>query len=149
MNSKPETRNPKLLYTVFDHTADLGLEIYGADASELFENAVRAVFDMMIDSSATVDTIGTRHFAVEGSDWEDLLVNFLREILFMFNGEGFVPGECVISEIDDRHVAGHVAGEPFNPEKHPVSMEIKAVTYHRIAVRRPGRGWQGRVIFDV
>jgi SHS2 domain-containing protein len=148
MDSKPETRNPKLKYTVFDHTADLGLEIYGADAADLFANAVRAVVEMMI-GSATVDTVETRHFAVEGSDWEDLLVNFLREILFMFNGEGFVPGECVISEIDDRHAAGHVAGEPFNPAKHQVSMEIKAVTYHRIAVRRTGRGWQGRVIFDV
>jgi SHS2 domain-containing protein len=148
MNFKHETSNLKHVYIVFDHTADLGLEIYGADAAELFENAVRAVFDMMIDC-ATVDRVETRHFAVEGSDWEDLLVNFLREMLFWFNGEGFVPGACVISEIDDHHAAGHVAGEPFNPEKHPVSMEIKAVTYHGIAVRRTGHGWEGRVIFDV
>ena len=148
MNFKHETSNVKQVYTVFDHTADLGLEIYGADAANLFENAVRAVVDMMIPG-ATVEKADTRHFSVEGADWEDLLVNFLREILFLCNGEGFLPGECVISAIDDRHVAGHVAGESFNPAKHPISMEIKAVTYHQVSVLRTGHGWQGRVIFDV
>jgi len=148
MDFKQDTSNKTLGYTIFDHTADLGLEIYGADAAELFENAVWAVCDVMMDST-TVETSETRSFAVEGADWEDLLVNFLREILFMFNGTRFVPRECAVATIDERHVTGQVGGEPFNPEKHLINTEIKAVTYHRIAVRRTGDGWQGRVIFDV
>jgi SHS2 domain-containing protein len=148
MNSKSEIRNPKLKYRIFDHTADLGLEIYGADEKELFLNAAIAVFDTMTElDHVTVQE--KRHFSVDGSDREDLLINFLREILYMYNGEGFLLKECSISDIDDRQVIGTVRGEVFDPEKHRIKMEIKAVTYHRIEVEKTPHGWKGRVIFDV
>jgi SHS2 domain-containing protein len=148
MNSKHETRNQQQRYRVFDHTADLGLEIYGTDEKELFLNAAIAVFDTMTELDH-VTVKENRHFSVEGSDREDLLINFLREILYMYNGEGFLLKECSISDIDDRQVIGTVRGEVFDPEKHRIKMEIKAVTYHRIEVEKTPHGWKGRVIFDV
>jgi SHS2 domain-containing protein len=148
MNSKPEMRNPKQKYRIFDHTADLGLEIYGTDEKELFLNAAIAVFDN-ITELGHVSVKETRHFSVEGSDREDLLINFFREILYMYNGEGFLLKDCSISAIDDRHVIGTVRGEVFDPEKHRIKKEIKAVTYHQIEVDKTPHGWKGRVIFDV
>jgi len=148
MNLKHETRNPKQRYRVFDHTADLGLEIYGTDEKELFLNAAIAVFDTMTELDY-VTAKEKRYFSVEGSDREDLLVNFLREILYMCNGEGFLLKECSISDIDDRHIIGTVRGEVFDPEKHRIKTDIKAVTYHQIEVEKTRHGWRGRVIFDV
>lgn len=148
MDSKSETRNSKLKYRVFDHTADLGLEIYGTDEKELFVNAAFAVFDNMTELDQ-VSVQEKRPFAVEGSDREDLLINFLREILYMYNGEGFLLKECSISEIDGRHVIGAVSGEMFDQKKHRITVEIKAVTYHQVEVEKTPHGWKGRVIFDV
>lgn len=148
MNLKHGTRNPEQRYRVFDHTADLGIEIYGTNEKELFVNAAIAVFDNMTELRH-VSVQENRHFSVEGSDRVDLLINFLREILYMFNGEGFLLKDCSIAEIDDRHVVGTVSGELFDPEKHRVTMEIKAVTYHQAEVEKTPHGWKGRVIFDV
>ena len=73
-------------YKLFDHTADLGVEIYGKTVTDLFANAAFAVFDIITDLKHVTPTM-ERKIVVEGEGWEDLLVNYLREILYMFNGE--------------------------------------------------------------
>ncbi len=148
MNVKPETLNSKLKYSIFDHTADLGLEIYGKDEKELFSNAAFALFDI-ITNIDDVDIKEERNLVIEGSDREDLLVNFLREILYMFNGEGLLLKEVFISELDSHHLIGEVRGEYFDQEKHRINEEIKAVTYHQVGVQETPKGWKGRIICDV
>ncbi len=72
-------------YIIFDHTADVGIEVYGADMKGLFENAAFALYDIMTD----LDSVGTTEageIIVQGTDPEDLLVNYLRESLHAFNG---------------------------------------------------------------
>lgn len=135
-------------YKLFDHTADLGVEVHGKTANELFANAAFAVFDILADLSH-VSPIVERRIVVDGEGWEDLLVNYLREILYMYNGEGLLLKEFSVFDIDPRHLEGKVAGEPFDHEKHTINTEIKAVTYHQAAVKEDQGMWTGRVIFDV
>lgn len=135
-------------YKVFDHTADLGLEIYGKDEKELFSNAAFAIFDLTVDFH-NVNASEVRSIAVSGSDREDLFVNYLREILYMLNGQGLLLKEFSILEISTRHLVGEVRGEAFNPERHRIKTEIKAVTYHQVEVGKNKSGWKARVIFDV
>ncbi|MDO9527890.1 MAG: archease [Syntrophales bacterium] len=135
-------------YKVFDHTADLGLEIYGKDERELFSNAAFAIFDLTVDLH-DVNASEVRRVSVRGSDREDLFVNYLREILYMLNGEGMLLKDFSIREISSRHLVGEVRGEAFNPERHSIKTEIKAVTYHQVEVEKNKEGWKARVIFDV
>ena len=135
-------------YRIFDHTADLGVEIYGINERELFCNAAFAIFDIMTDVNL-VRVRKEKRIFVEGGDLEELLVNFLREILYMYNGEGLLLKEFVISEMDNLHIKGTVRGELFSKERHRMNIEIKAVTYHRVEIRKTSKTWIGRVIFDV
>ena len=135
-------------YRVFNHTADLGLEVYGKDEKELFSNAAFAIFDLTVDLY-DVNALEVRMITVRGSDREDLLVNYLREILYMLNGEGMLLKDFSILEIDSHYLVGEVKGEPFNPDRHSIKMEIKAVTYHQVKVEKNKEGWKARVIFDV
>jgi len=135
-------------YRVFDHTADLGVEIYGKTVEELFVNAAFAIFDLMTDLQ-DVKITEVRAIVTEGADWEDLLINYLREVLYLFNGEGLILSDYAIAEINSRHLMGEVRGEPFEPGRHRVKTEIKAVTYHQALIRENGEGWVGRVVFDV
>lgn len=135
-------------YRVFDHTADLGIEIFGKTAKRLYIRAAFAVFDLMADLHA-VQPKETRRISVKGADREDLLINYLREVLYLFHGEKLVLNHFTIEEIDDRHLTGDAGGEFFDPARHVLKREIKAVTYHGVEVRDTGRGWRGRVIFDV
>ena len=135
-------------YNVFDHTADLGLEIYGKTVEELFANAAFAIFDSISDLKNVHATV-ERQIVVEGKDWEDLLVNYLREVLYLFNGESLLLNKFSIMEINHQHLEGLVSGEIYNSSKHRIHTEIKAVTYHQISVRETPVGWTGRVICDV
>jgi len=135
-------------YRVFDHTADLGVEIYGKTVKELFANAAFAVFDILTDLNR-VRAIEEKKITVEGEGWEDLLINYLREVLYFFNGEGILLKKFSIMEIDPQHLEGLVSGERFDSSKHRIHTEIKAVTYHQVTVRETPDGWVGRVICDV
>jgi SHS2 domain-containing protein len=135
-------------YKVFDHTADLGLEIFGKDERELFSNAAFAIFDLTVDLR-DVNASEVRRISVTGSDREDLFINYLREILYIFNGEGMLLKEFSILEISSRRLVGEVRGEAFNSERHSIKAEIKAVTYHQVEVGKNKGGWKARVIFDV
>jgi SHS2 domain-containing protein len=135
-------------YQAFDHTADLGLAITGASEEELFANAAKAVFDIITDLDR-VETREIRRIAVEGDGREDLLINFLREILYLYNGEHWLLKELHIIRISEKGLEAEARGEPLDGRKHEIFKEIKAVTYHQAQVRQSPAGWTARVIFDV
>jgi len=135
-------------YRVFDHTADLGVEITGGSQEEIYAGASLALFDLLTNLSAVRET-EERTLTVLGEGPEDLLVNFLREVLYLWNGEGFLIKRCTILEAAPRRLTVLLLGEPYDPARHRIRMEIKAVTYHQASVSRTDAGWVARVVFDV
>ena len=115
---------------------------------ELFANASYSLYDLITDIKL-IERREERELVIEGSDWTDLFVNFLREILYLFNGEGLLIHDCRIIAITVGSVTATVAGEIFDSSRHVVKTEIKAVTYHQALVTETSAGWKGRVIFDV
>jgi SHS2 domain-containing protein len=142
-------------YKFFDHTADIGVEISGRTKQELFANAANALFDVLIENnnskskSAKKTQKRQKTLTVEGADVEDLLINFLREILYLFNGAGWVVSHCKITECGNKKLMAQLMGEPFNKKKHSIKTELKAVTYSGLSVEKQKSGWRARVIFDV
>lgn len=135
-------------YVVFDHTADMGVEIYGLTPEELFVNASFALFDLTTDLN-DVQSMVTKQIIIEGDGWDDLLVNYLREILYLFHGEGFLIKDCFIQNMSPCRLEAIISGEPLDLTRHKIGTEIKAVTYHQAAVSKTKDRWTGRVIFDV
>lgn len=135
-------------YTILDHTADIGIIVYGKDEKELFANAGFALFDIMADL-ATVkekEEVGLR---ADGPDREELFMNWLRELLSLFNTKGILLKRFDRMEIDNLRVKGIGYGEPLDPSRHSIRREIKAATYHKLMVEKTRRGWKARVIFDI
>jgi len=135
-------------YHTFNHTADLGLIITGKNMGDLYANAALAVFDIITDL-ARVEAHETRRILVEGGGLEDLLINYLREILYLYNGEHWLLKEIRVVRVDDNALEAEAQGEPLDGRKHEIRKEIKAVTYHQAQVRKMKTGWEARVIFDV
>ncbi|MCX5900800.1 MAG: archease, partial [Proteobacteria bacterium] len=63
-------------YELFDHTADMGLRVYGPSLAGLFENAGFALFDVLTDT-ARVKPRQTRRFELRRDNVEELLVEWL------------------------------------------------------------------------
>ncbi|MEW6333663.1 MAG: archease [Thermodesulfobacteriota bacterium] len=135
-------------YRVFDHTADLGLEVSAATVEALYAAAALSLFDLLTDLTRIRARIA-REVVVTGQDPAEVLVNFLREILYLWNGEQFLVKTCQVLEATPRRLKALLRGECFDPVRHRTRREIKAVTYHQAAVRQTERGWVATVVCDV
>jgi len=142
-------------YKLFDHTADIGVEISGRTKKELFANAAIAMFDVLIENKESERKLDAKTqkrqntVIAEGEDLEDLLINFLREVLYLFNGNGWVLNQCEIISFGNNRLKAQLIGEPFNKKKYSMKTEIKAVTYSGLSVEKQKSGWKARIIFDV
>lgn len=76
-------------YRILDHTADIGVEVHGATLADLFAQAALALFDLLTDR-AMLTGATEKVIRIEGTDMTDLWINYLREVLYLFNGENFL-----------------------------------------------------------
>lgn len=135
-------------YKTFNHTADLGIEVYGEDQKQLFENAGFALFDLITDMHK-VDAKTSLPLAVEGMNLEDLMVSWLRELLYLHQVKGYLFRNFSISEMSEELLNATVKGEKFDPHRHELIREIKAATYHQIKVACDKGTWISRIVFDI
>jgi SHS2 domain-containing protein len=135
-------------YETFDHTADLGVRVFGQTAKELFANAAYALFDLLTDVKRIRETLGF-DLHVEAADREELLVRWLSELLFLSESPGYLFKRFSISHLDQTSLRAVAHGETFDPSRHAFNLEIKAVTYHQVAVKEEDGKWEARVIFDI
>jgi SHS2 domain-containing protein len=135
-------------YQLIDHTGDIGIQVFGMSLEQLFENAGFALFDIMTDLNEVNLTV-IREIEVTGNDREELLVNWLSELNFIFQTQYVLFKNFRIESMNEHHLKAIVTGEKRDPEKHPVKMEIKAVTYHQLKIEQTPEGWRAWVIFDI
>ncbi len=139
---------PSPTYELIEHTADFGVRVYGPSAKALFANAARALFDLITDRNRLAGRT-RRVLSVSGEDRADLMVNWLRELLFLWNGDSLLVKKVDLTALSDCELTATVFCDRYAPERHPIHTEIKAVTYHQIRVEHGSAGWEATVIFDV
>jgi len=140
----------KTHYRLFEHTADLGMEIFGDDPADLFINAGQALFEALLRRQGPASQAQHRRYiTIQGQDWADLMINWLRELLYLFNGNQQVLIHIRMEALSPNELKAELTTEDFSPERHQAEQEIKAVTYHQIQVEPLEDGWRARVIFDI
>jgi SHS2 domain-containing protein len=135
-------------YTLLDHTADLKIRVTGSNMADLFQNAGLALFDL-IERSDRLESGDVLEVNVGGGDPADLMVNYLRELLYLWTGREKLVKMIDILQISDTAVSVRVCADRYQPNRHTILHEIKAVTYHQIEVSGTADGWQAMVVFDV
>jgi len=136
-------------YRLLDHTADIGIEVYGQTKKEALANTVEAMFDLIVESDS-IAALEEKQLSVSGVDTSDALINLLREALYLLHGQSWLCKTCEILEMEEEHIAARLQGEPYDAKKHLLKMEIKAVTYHTLKIEQVAdKNWRARVIFDV
>jgi len=137
-----------LSYQIIDHTADMGIIVNGVDEKDVFIRAAYAMTDVMVKGNISKKTV-IKDVSLQGEDFPDLMVRWLGEILYLFDGENLIVNSIKIKSISPTKLKSTLTLSSFEPEHHPVIREIKAVTYHQISVDKTKDGWQARVIFDI
>jgi SHS2 domain-containing protein len=135
-------------FRILEHPADIGFEAFGSTREEVFANAARALFHLIVD----LDSIEPRDdvlVEVEGSDPASLLVNWLSELLYLNDAEGWLFSEFEVERLDDRSLTARARGEKFDRTRHRAKLQVKAITYHQLELERTAEGWQARVYVDI
>jgi len=135
-------------YRIIDHTADLGIAVTGKNQRNLFAKAALALTDLLTDTSRLC-TEYTETLTITGLDSQDLLINWLREILYFWNGKRVFTTDIDISDISDIVLTACISLAAYDPNHHKINREIKAVTYHQAEVVEKDGQWSAQVIFDV
>lgn len=136
------------IYTLLDHTADLGIAVQGSDPVNLFKNAGKAMMHLMIKSKSPKKKTSLA-LSISGNDLEDLMVRWLGEILYLFHGENLVATDIEIETFSFFNLTANIKAVPFNTRTHKILREIKAVTYHQIKVAEENGLWVAKIIFDL
>ena len=137
------------MYETFDHTADLGLRVRAADLDTLFAEAAEALTSVVVEDPASVEPSREVSIHVAGTDRTYLLFDWLKELLYRFDAEHLLFRRFAVRVRDDGLDAS-AWGEPYDPDRHPLSHEVKAITYRGLRVEQePGGGWVAEVIVDI
>ena len=135
-------------FETFEVTADVGIMAYGDTLHELFANAARGMFALMVESG-TARPAKVVLVEARGGDLPSLLVAWLNEFLFRCDVDGWAPADVRVLEVEGGRVQGELLGEPADPARHRFNGVVKAATYHLLECRREGGRWRARVVFDV
>lgn len=135
-------------FRLLDHPADLGVEAYGSTLAEAFEQAAVALMSVIVDL-ATVGETETRTVELTAGDYEHMLVKWLTEVLYLYDGESFVGKRFAVEEIAATHLKATIYGEVFDPHRHKTKLDVKAITYHQLQVEQDQGAASVRVFFDI
>ena len=135
-------------YELIDHTADIGIKVYGKDLAELFNNAAFAMFDIIADLSSLKNSV-TVDIKKDAPNSEELLVAWLDELLYNFYTKGLIFSQFEIVDLDDSHITAKAFGRHIGENRSRLKTEIKAVTYHELKIENKNNIWQTQLIFDV
>jgi SHS2 domain-containing protein len=136
-------------FKYLEHTADAEFIAYGGTLDEAFANAARAMFGLIVDFSL-VRPAETREIGLTAGSLEDLLYDWLSELLFVYEVDRlvFTKFEVKITENGDYRLDATASGEPICP-LHEIFLHIKAVTYHDLRVEKRNNVYEAQVLLDI
>jgi SHS2 domain-containing protein len=143
-----DIKGMKTAFEVIDHTADVGIIVYGTDVKELFANAALALFSLITEPESLEEKL---HFDLEVSseDRDSLLVEWLNELIYVFDVKHVLFNRFDIESLTHNELKATCYGEDFDPMKHKIKIGIKAATYHMLRLDKNNDGYKAQIILDI
>lgn len=132
--------------------ADIAFRAWGQTLEETFTAAAEAVMNAMVDELSTIQPRETRTLSLEDVALDMLLFNFLQEFIY------YKDAEQLLLRVQELHMTtdcppftlrATAVGEPIEPERHPMRVDVKAVTLHHFTLAQTTNGWEATVILDI
>lgn len=125
-------------YRFLRHTADAKFQAFGETLEEAFQQAALALVSLMWNW----ETIGNKlevPVQVEGHDMKQLLLNYLEEILYLFDTRRFLLSQVddiSIERKEDRYVLRALFKGDEYSSKTEIFGDVKAITYNEMEITR-------------
>ena len=130
------------MYRWVEHTGELELSIEAASEVAAFEDALAALGELLGEDGGGEQA--SREVSASAPDRPTLLAEWLSELAYLAESEGFVPGRAARLELGPQAIEATVEGRLSTPPH-----LVKAVTYHRLSLDVRDGVWRGTVVLDV
>jgi SHS2 domain-containing protein len=132
--------------------ADIAFRAWGKDLEETFASAAEAVMNAMVEDLDAIQPRQTRTLSVEHEALDMLLFNFLQELIYYKDAEQLllrVQGLRLADDSQPYTLHATAVGEPIDPHRHRMRVDVKAVTLHRFSLTQTEHGWEATIILDI
>jgi SHS2 domain-containing protein len=132
-------------------TSDAAFEAWGTTPEELFRAAADATMNVMVGDLATLARAERRELRARAPELDLLLFELLQDLVYYKDAEVLL---LKVEEVRIAEAGGELSleatawGDPIDPERHELLVDVKAVTLYRFAVRQTDRGWEATVVLD-
>ncbi len=141
-------------FEFIEHTADLGIRVFGDSLNDLFKNAADALFSLLIEvkteESEKKEIVEKLVLEAEGID--ELFVTWLNELISLFFTYNYLPLEYSLvleDKKDNKILKADLKGEDLSIYSDIIIRDIKAATYHQLQIKEDNGKYVAEVIFDV
>jgi len=134
-------------FEILNHTADIGIIAYGGNINEAFANAAKGMFSLITELEDVEET-EYRDIELTAPDQESLLVEWLNELIYLFDVENMLFRRFDIIQLSNTHLKARSYGHKVDSSRHKLKMGIKAVTYHMLKIDKSD-GNRVQVLFDI
>jgi len=134
-------------FEIVNHTADVGIIAHGANIKQAFANAAKGLFSLITELD-NVQEVLHRDIEVTATDKESLLVEWLNELIYLFDTEHVIFKKFDITELDNTRLRARSYGEKVDSARHKLKTGVKAATYHMLKVDKDD-DYKVQVLFDI
>jgi SHS2 domain-containing protein len=133
-------------------TADIGLDLEADSREELFTAGAEGMFGIIFEKKPSGQISIHRQINLQAATPEELLVDWLSELLYLFDTDGLIADEIDIRLLDEGkgfELRSEVGFKRFNRKNDPAEHEVKAVTYYRLKIIEDDGLYRCHVVFDL
>jgi len=135
-------------FELFDHTADMGIRVHAATLPGLLAPAGEALYAVIGELVAAAESKPVT-FNLTGDDPAELLRDYLTELLTLFDRDALRFTSVDVHSFDERRLSVTVHTAHLDKERSSFLREVKAITYHQLAIRPVPGGYEATVIVDI
>jgi len=134
-------------FEILNHTADAGIIAYGSNMNEAFANAAKGMFSLITELEDVEET-EYRDTELTAPDRESLLVEWLNELIYLFDVENILFKKFDITQLSNTHLKAKSYGAKVDSSRHKLKTGVKAATYHMLKIDKDD-GIRIQVLFDI
>lgn len=132
--------------------SDVAFKAWGGSLEEMLSSAWDATLSLMVEEPENLHSEETRAFEIKDTAEDFLLCKFLGELIYYKDAESLLLrlGRLnVVRTSTDLVLSAEAFGEPIDPSRHRLGVDVKAVTLHQLRVEQKPEGWTCQVVLDV
>ena len=152
------------MFEYFETMADMGVIARGKTLEEAFKESAKALSNIMVNID-TIEKNIKKEIEISSEDLYSLLYDFLTELLIMMDSEYLIFSDFDIkiykkedeqkekkekNENEEEYILKCVAyGEKLDKKKHEPKEEVKAITYHKMEIKKENDEYVIKYIVDL